>query len=105
MQRSQPKRRSEASPRMCALECQNTLLASGSSKGRSSSLQLFSNGRSRSHSVSSDVPLSRRAITVFSYRLLLMFCAMLAGLVSHDLPAMVLPSGSVIVISSAPVRR
>jgi hypothetical protein len=100
MQRSQPNLRSEASPRMCALECQKTFLPSGSSNGSSSSLQLFSSGRSRSQSISSGVPLSSRAMTVFSNRLLLMLRAISAGLVSHDFPAMVLPSWSVTVISS-----
>jgi hypothetical protein len=94
MQRSQPNLRSEASPSTCALECQKTFLPSGSSKGRSSSLQLFSSGRSRSQSVSSGVPLSRRAITVRSNKLLLMFRAMSAGLVTHDCPSMILPSPS-----------
>jgi hypothetical protein len=94
MQRSQPNLRSEASPRTCALECQKTFLPSGSSNGRSSSLQLFSSGRSRSQSVSSGVPLSRRAMTVRSNRLLLIFRAMSAGLVTHDCPSMILPSPS-----------
>jgi hypothetical protein len=94
MQRSQPNLRSEASPRICALECQKTFLPSGSSKGRSSSLQLFSSGRSRSQSVSSGVPLSRRAITVRSNKLLLMFRAMSAGLVTHDCPSIIFPSPS-----------
>lgn len=100
MQRSQPNLRSDASPRICALECQKTLLPSGCSNGRSSSLQLFSSGRSRSHSVSSGVPLSRRAMTVRSNRLLLIFRAISAGLVTQDWPAIVLPSSSVIVMSS-----
>jgi hypothetical protein len=94
IQRSQPNRRSDASPRMCALECQKTFLPSGSSKGRSSSLQLFSSGRSRSQSVSSGVPLSRRAMTVRSNKLLLMPRAMSAGLVTHDCPSMIFPSPS-----------
>ena len=103
MHRSHPNLRSEASPRICALECQKTFLPSGSSKGKSSSLQLFSKGRSRSHSVSSGVPLSRRATTVRSNRLFAMFRAMSAGLVTHDSPSMFLPSSSVMVIFS--VRR
>jgi hypothetical protein len=94
MQRSQPNLRSDASPRICALECQKTFLPSGSSNGRSSSLQLFSSGRSRSHSVSSGVPLSRRAITVRSNKLLLMPRAISAGLVSQDLPSIIFPSPS-----------
>jgi hypothetical protein len=100
MQRSQPNLRSDASPRICALECQKTFLPSGSSNGRSSSLQLFSSGRSRSHSVSSGVPLSRRATTVRSNRLLAMLRAISAGLVTHDSPSMFLPSSSVMVIFS-----
>lgn len=100
MHRSHPNLRSEASPRICALECQKTFLPSGSSNGRSSSLQLFSSGRSRSHSVSSGVPLSKRATTVRSNRLLEMFRAMSAGLVDHDSPSTILPSSSVIVIFS-----
>jgi hypothetical protein len=100
MHRSHPNLRSEASPKMCALECQKTFLPSGSSNGRSSSLQLFSRGRSRSHRVSSGVPLSRRATTVRSNRLLEMFRAMSAGLVTHDSPSMFLPSSSVMVIFS-----
>lgn len=101
MHKSQPNLRSEASPRICALECQKTFLPSGSSNGRSSSLQLFSSGRSRSQRVSSGVPLSRRAITVRSNKLLLMFLAMSAGLVSHDLPSMIFPSPSEMLMSSA----
>jgi hypothetical protein len=101
MQRSQPNLRSDASPRICALECQKTFLPSGSSNGRSSSLQLFSKGLSRSHSVSSGVPLSNRATTVRSNRLFAMFRAMSAGLVTQDSPSMFLPSSRVIVIFSA----
>jgi hypothetical protein len=100
MHRSHPNLRSEASPRICALECQKTFLPSGSSKGRSSSLQLFSNGRSRSQSVSSGVPLSSRAITVRSNKLLLIFRAMSAGLVTHDCPSIILPSPSEMLIFS-----
>jgi hypothetical protein len=100
MQRSQPNLRSEASPRICALECQKTRLPSGCSKGSSSSLQLFSSGRSRSHSVSASVPLSSRAITVRSNKLLLMPRAISAGLVTHDSPSLMLPSSSVISIFS-----
>jgi len=100
MQRSQPNLRSDASPRICALECQKTRLPSGCSNGRSSSLQLFSSGRSRSHSVSASVPLSSRAITVRSNKLLLMPRAISAGLVTHDSPNLMLPSSSVISIFS-----
>lgn len=64
-------------------------------------MQLFSSGRSRSQSVSSGVPLSRRAITVRSNKLLLMLRAMSAGLVSQDLPSMILPSPSDMLMFSA----
>lgn len=100
MHKSQPNRRSEASPRMCALECQKTFLPSGSSKSRNSNWQLFSSGRSRSHSVSFSVPLSKRAITVRSNKLLAIPLAMSAGLVTHDCPTITFPSGSVILICS-----
>jgi hypothetical protein len=100
MHRSQPNLRSEASPRTCALECQKTRLPSGCSNGRSSSLQLFSSGRSRSHSVSPSDPLSRRAMTVRSNKLLLIPRAMSAGLVTQDSPSLMLPSSSVISIFS-----
>lgn len=100
MQRSQPNLRSDASPRICALECQKTFFPSGWSNGKSSRRQLFSNGRSRSQSVSESVPLSRRAMTVRSNRLLLIPRAISAGLVTHDSHSMILPSSRVICIFS-----
>jgi hypothetical protein len=100
MHRSQPNRRSEASPRICALECQKTFLPSGCSKGSSSKRQLLSSGRSRSHNVSLSVPLSIRAITVRSNKLFAMPRAISAGLVTHDSPIMILPSSRVMSIFS-----
>lgn len=65
------------------------------SKSSNSKRQDFSSGLSRSHK-----PPSTLAITVFSKRLLLIWRAIAAGVVSQDFPATIEPLGKVTVISS-----
>lgn len=98
MHRLQPNRLSEASPKICALECQNTFFPRSSSNDRSSNLQLDSRGRSKSHNCSAS-PFNL-ATTVRLNRLFEMPFAISAGVVSHAVPSLMLPSAKVIVIGS-----
>lgn len=98
MHKEHPKRRSQASPKTWAELCQNTFLPSGWLKSSSSSLQLPSNGRSRSQSFS--LSPSSLATTVRLYRELEIPLAISPGVVSHAVPSFTEPSGMVMEMGS-----
>lgn len=86
--------RSMASPKACAELCQNTAFPSGSSNLINCSVQSPSSGRSKSHST-----LLILATIVASAKPWLIPVATAYGVVSQDVPATTLPSGSVMEIS------